>query len=208
MDIKYEIQFYSDWHCGSGLTAGADLDLLVIKDKNNLPFIPGKTMKGLIKEALEDLKQFSGSEIDLEKLLGRKGESIKKENVKAEDEIMDEERRVYDVKGSCFFKNAVLEEKLQKAIIENELQNHLYRTLASTAIEDTGVARAHSLRKIQVTVPCVLEGEILDVPEKDLKFIEDALGYIKRIGQNRNRGLGRCQIKVISTNEKKEGGKV
>ncbi len=25
-DIKYKITFYSNWHCGSGLAAGADTD--------------------------------------------------------------------------------------------------------------------------------------------------------------------------------------
>lgn len=42
MDIKYSIQFHTDWHCGSGLAAGADVDALVVKDKDGLPFVPGK----------------------------------------------------------------------------------------------------------------------------------------------------------------------
>ena len=31
MDIIYKIEFFSDWHCGSGLSSGADVDLLVVK---------------------------------------------------------------------------------------------------------------------------------------------------------------------------------
>ena len=37
MDLHYQIQFHTDWHCGSGLAAGADLDALVVKDKEDLP---------------------------------------------------------------------------------------------------------------------------------------------------------------------------
>lgn len=58
MDLHYQIQFHTDWHCGSGLAAGADLDALVVKDKEDLPFIPGKTIKGLVREAVEDMQSF------------------------------------------------------------------------------------------------------------------------------------------------------
>lgn len=59
-NIRYTIQFYSPWHCGSGLSAGADLDALVTKDKSKMPYIPGKTLKGLIREAVEDYASLSG----------------------------------------------------------------------------------------------------------------------------------------------------
>ena len=49
MDITYTIEFFSYWHCGSGLSAGADVDSLVIKDAIGMPFVPGKTIKGLIR---------------------------------------------------------------------------------------------------------------------------------------------------------------
>ena len=42
--VKYKIEFFSCWHCGSGLSAGADVDALVIKDKN------GKDLYPMIKE--------------------------------------------------------------------------------------------------------------------------------------------------------------
>ena len=45
--IDYTICFFSPWHCGSGTSAGADVDELVVKDKNGMPYIPGKTLKGL-----------------------------------------------------------------------------------------------------------------------------------------------------------------
>ena len=31
-NLKYSIQFYTNWHCGSGQAAGADVDALVVKD--------------------------------------------------------------------------------------------------------------------------------------------------------------------------------
>jgi hypothetical protein len=32
IDISYKIEFFDNWHTGSGLSAGADLDDLVIID--------------------------------------------------------------------------------------------------------------------------------------------------------------------------------
>lgn len=47
--INYSIQIYTYWHCGSGLAAGADVDLLPVKNKKGLPYVPGKTIKGLVR---------------------------------------------------------------------------------------------------------------------------------------------------------------
>ena len=96
-----------------------------------------------------------------------------------------------------YFSDAVLNEKESKVIVSRKLSRHLYQTVASTAIGQDGVAVEHSLRKIQVTVPCVLEGKIMNVPEDICQEIQDALKYIKRLGHHRNRGLGRCTITII-----------
>jgi len=180
MDIKYKITFYSNWHCGSGLSAGADVDLLVIKEKNGLPYVPGKTIKGLVREALTDIKEFSGKDINIDKLLG-------KQNTK-EEEMKN---------GEIFFKNACIPESTAKEIIDADAAHYLYTAVSSTAIEEDGVAKDHSLRRMEVTIPCELEGHIYNVPESSKKDIEEALKYIKRLGQNRNRGLGRCDITLI-----------
>lgn len=182
--IKYKINFYTDWHCGSGLSAGVDLDALVIKDKKKLPFIPGKTIKGLVRESVDEMNDFMEaplqvcSEIVIE-ALGEEGKS----------------------QGCCFFTNACLDEDLQETIVTNKLQEYLYRSLASTAIDENGVAEEHSLRKMEACVPCELQGEILDVPEDMFSLMEKGLKFIKRLGQNRNRGIGRCQF-IIIPNEK------
>jgi CRISPR/Cas system CSM-associated protein Csm3 (group 7 of RAMP superfamily) len=181
-NMKYVIRFYTDWHCGSGLSSGADLDLLVIKDKNKLPFIPGKTIKGLVREAVEDIHSYSGLNLDLIKIFGIEA---------------DARKEIETRQGCCFFTNAELKQDLKKAIINRKMQDYLYRSLASTAIDEKGVADECSLRKIEVCVPCELEGEILNVPEYFQEIMEKGLKFIKRIGQNRNRGLGRCSIEVI-----------
>lgn len=180
-DIKYTIEFLSDWHCGSGLAKGADVDALVVKDKNKLPYVPGKTIKGLVRESVEIISQFQG-------------------DYKSDDKIKDAfgffQGSSMLGQGNMFFRNATLSVERQKEIINHNLSEFLYRTIASTAIEENGIAKEHSLRKIEVVIPCCVEGEILDVPDDLKDLICKGLKMIKRLGQNRNRGLGRCQITI------------
>lgn len=183
MTIKYELEFFSYWHCGSGLSSGADLDLLVIKDQQGMPFVPGKTIKGLLREAMEEINQIN-PRVDNALLIKAFGEPSKR----------NEEGR--NQQGECFFGNATLDSSLRDAVIDNQLNKYFYHSLASTAIGEEGVAKENSLRRMEATIPCVLKGEILYVPEELEQLMTDGLSFIKRLGQNRNRGLGRCVFKV------------
>ena len=176
--LHYTITFHSYWHCGSGLAAGADVDALVVKDKNRLPFVPGKTMKGLVREALENILALNktNKKDAVDKAFGYFGDK---------DDMS---------KGCMFFTNAELDENEQKAIISHKYQKHMYEGVSSTAIDKDGIACDHSLRRVEVTVPCVLHGCIKDVPQELSEDVLNALKMIKRMGVNRNRGLGRCTI--------------
>ena len=185
-ELKYKIEFFSEWHCGSGLTAGADIDALVIKDSDRLPFIPGKTLKGLIREAVEDYASFTSIESDYNQAFGTEADGSGMPS-----------------KGTLYFTNATLDERERKAIIDNKAQQFLYQKRSRTAIDENGIAKEHSLRSIQTVVPCTLYASIMNVPEELCEVLEKSLGMIKRMGVNRNRGLGRCQFSVVSI---KKGG--
>lgn len=193
INIKYKVEFFDAWHTGSGLAAGADVDALVIKDKNKLPYIPGKTIKGIVREALEDIIKFKNS----------KKLSIVKSNFGVFEEKKEKNETEGETKemkrGNVFFSNAHLSGELSKAIIaDKDLWRFLYRSVSSTAIEEiSGVAKKHSLRRVQTTIPCELYGEILNISPELVDEVIDALSYIKRLGVGRNRGLGRCKFTVI-----------
>lgn len=182
MNLKYKIEFHTDWHCGSGLAAGADVDALVVKDQNGMPFIPGKTVKGLIREAVEEVRFFKKA-VEKASLLDAFGFFDDKEEKQ---------------KGTMFFTNAELDEEEYKAIVAAKASRFLYRKISSTAIDKDGIAKDHSLRKTETVVPCTLFGTIYDVPESLTQEIVEAMGFIKRMGQNRNRGLGRCTVSAIN----------
>ena len=173
--IKYEIEFFSHWHCGSGLAAGADVDALVIKDEDGLPYVPGRTVKGLLRDAATDL----GSDLSvINQIFGVSGD---KEN--------------HEV-GASFVGNAVLPAAERAYIKEQNLQAYLFQSFSSTKIDEDGIAKDHSLRKIETVVPCKLEGEILNVPDGTEQMLENAMHFVKRMGTGRNRGYGRCKITI------------
>ena len=185
MKITYKVKFFTDWHCGSGLAAGADVDALVVKDNDGIPYIPGKTIKGLVRQALEEILAFRGKDM---------GKKIY-ECFGFFNGNRDSMKR-----GNAFFKNAELPEKDKEAIVRENLTPYLFRSVSSTAIDHEGVAVPNSLRRIEVTVPCTLEGEILDIDSGIVEDVRDALSFIKRVGLDRNRGLGRCsfsEIKIV-----------
>lgn len=186
--INYKIQFYSPWHCGSGLAAGADVDLLVIKDAQQFPYVPGKTLKGLIKEWAEDINSLHGlvDEGLITETFGKEGNAASANSI---------------LQGCAYFTNAELPKDIKAAIDDEEAQDFLYTNIASTAIGNDGIAIDHSLRKVEATVPCELYGSVKNVPDDMYELLTLSLKAIKHIGVNRNRGLGRCDITI------QEGGK-
>jgi hypothetical protein len=194
MKLKYEVKFLDYWHLSSGLSAGAKLDSTVVKDKDGLPYLSGKTLKGLTREMALDF------ECDF--LNNCFGITTDKD-----DKCYDKKKE--EKEGSCYFSNATLNVEMIKEIKDNHLEERLYDVIASTKIgqkgkddETDGIAVDNSLREIEVVVPLTLEGYIDDIPnDKYKKKIIQALKMIKRMGLNRNRGLGRCEITVMEVTE-------
>lgn len=189
-EISYKITFFSEWHTGSGLTSGSDLDALVIKDKNNFPYIPGKTIKGLIKEAAEEIIILKGgnprNEAFITKFFG------------FFDDLDINESKIH-TKGNAYFTDAALSPFLKKQAID--LTEFLYKDRASTAIAENGLAEKNSLRKMETTIPCELIASIFYQDNHFENDIKQCLHWIKRLGLNRNRGLGRCKFEILEIKE-------
>jgi len=175
MTAHYSIEFHSYWHCGSGLSAGADVDSLPVKDKNGLPFVPGKTIKGLLRDTCTAIQELRGGSLHtIYEIFGEPSGNSK---------------------GIAFFSNAVLGANEYDYISMKQLGEYMFTSISSTQIED-GTAKDFSLRRIEVVVPCCLYGTIDGLDEKHIHLIEDGAKMIKRLGLGRHRGLGRCSIKI------------
>ena len=200
--ILYRIMFYDYWHVGSGLIDGASIDQSVLKDNNRLPFIPGKTLKGLLREAAETLHSIDESLVSANFIVDVFGEKL-------------EESKPHGIEApkiaKAFFSDAVLSNSVTKFLLEgidegdeNKKEadrriSTLYHTIASTKIDELGQAEDFSLRNSEVCIPLELFAEVIDFPN-DLTYknqLENCLKFIKRLGWKRNRGLGRCKLELL-----------
>jgi len=181
--ITYQIDFFTFWHAGSGLSGGAEANLIVIKNQKGLPFIPGRTLKGLLREAAMLLNKLDDQLVTtsfIETVFGV-GEN--------------EETQQNGKMGTCYFGNAELSQYLSEKI-SDEQRNQLYHVLASTAIDKLGQAKEGSLRQMEVCIPLTLYANIEQFPSDsdNLKQLEYCFQWIKKMGSTRSRGLGRCNF--------------
>lgn len=186
-DLTYRIEFYDYWNTSSGLSGGAFADTLCLKDKNGLPYLPGKTVKGLFREAAELLLELKHKEISKEFIEDIFGERERQTN----DPNSDKKTAI----AKAYFTNANLNVETANAITY-DLSPFLYESIASTALEPTGIAKRYSLRRIEYALPCSLYGEILNASDYKSQLI-DCAAFIKRLGLNRHRGYGRCKIALL-----------
>lgn len=194
--LKFDIRTY--WHAGTGRGRGGTVDAVTYKDADGLPRLPGRTVKGLVRDAVaqaEELNWFAedGELKDLspgitDRLFGKASE----EQGKSEP-------------GGLRFSDAVLPEDVRRWFRGNPkergLISGLYRTHFATAVNDKGSAVDQTLRGIEVTVPVTLYATVSLVPDAgDLgpwtKVLERALPLIHAVGAHRTRGFGRVCVSL------------
>ncbi len=178
-DISYTIKFYSYWHPGGKDGANPQIDNAVLKDKNNMPYIGGKTMKGLIRDGAEFVKEHS------------KGNLINESFI----------NNVFGIKDTDYQANKVAnpENKFTSAVLKEEIQKKyaplLYHTKERTALEADKQSKKHSLRTSEVVIPLELQGKIENFTDDESK-LKLVMKAVKKLGEKRFRGLGRCEITI------------
>ncbi|HAS6067160.1 TPA: hypothetical protein RQK93_003639 [Vibrio vulnificus] len=186
------IDIHSEWHVGSGEEGGTYADALVLKNSHNLPFLPGKALKGLFRDSFlvaHDNRWFGGELTTeaIELLFGHQGQ-------------------VEHTHGALSFSNAELSSE-ESAYFElyPEHTRHCYRVHFSTAINgQTGVAKQTSLRAMEVAIPLRLYARIeLDDQRLDSRmqqqvneWLEMCSTLILGLGAKRTRGLGQATVSI------------
>lgn len=183
--MKVTIKFYSNWAIGSG-KGGNGKDSVLLLDDNGLPFLPGRTFKGLVRDAFLEC---GNTEKEAIKLFGhKKNKEVKKENLKS---------------GILRFNSAYLPESFQT--LDTKIKEQLFGTKTSTCLEDNKQAKDPSLRKNEVCIPVELHTHILVQKDNselkggvggNFEKITQALKMLKFLGKKRHRGFGRCEITV------------
>lgn len=202
--LRFDISSY--WRVGSGKGSDAIADAMILRDSNGLPHIPGKAIKGLLRDAMT-LASVSGAvaSSQIEKWFGSALAGFDEHANSGDDqERILEEGRFKSSEGCLWFGSAKLSKEWQdwaSAASDEDKKDVLAALVvlqASTAIDRDGVAKEHSLRTAEAAVPMTLTAELRG-PSDDEQWVKDVkacLPLIRALGSNRNRGLGRVQISL------------
>jgi hypothetical protein len=50
---------------------------------------------------------------------------------------------------------------------------------------------------MQVCIPLTLAGHIAEINDEDVEMFKNAFKWLRHLGVNRNRGLGRCRFSIV-----------
>ncbi|MDR0881276.1 MAG: RAMP superfamily CRISPR-associated protein [Candidatus Adiutrix sp.] len=197
MRIGLKITFLSDWQVGSGLGDGHRADSCLVRDDQGLPFLPGRAVKGALREGAHRLG-FCRADL-----------------AKAEALIFGSHCQTQD--GAKSFNQpgrlTVSQGRLPGDIIDvilaadpgqrRLLVGDLTTIRVQTAIEK-GTAKGGSLRSLE----CGLAGlffqsqlrvdDLSDLPGESWlrQYFQAVCAMVKSLGANRSRGLGRCRLEI------------
>ena len=185
--LKIEIR--SDWHPGTGRGSGFHLDAVTYEGPDGLPRLPGRTLKGLLRDALYRAEAWGWPDVpagSTKALFGARTDQDRETTaglLRVADATLPTEVAAY------------LTTEEGKALIPG-----LYRDRFSTAIDPkTGVAAGRSLRGMRVVVPLTLFAPVAEIPGVApvpdwRKRLGAALPLIDAVGAKRTRGLGRAVL--------------
>ena len=208
------IDIRSFWHAGTGRGSGSHLDALVERDINGLPFVSGKMLKGLLRDAVNRAATWQVLSVQKDKPDALDAGQIVEILFGSPGFGADNAPRDATLAGLLKISNAQMPEVLRDWLGGGtpehlHLRNKLFRSIYSTAINsDSGVAKKGSLRGQEVTVPMQLEARISLLPmpagehseahilvaEYWHSIVQQALPLVRAVGSNRTRGLGRAHL--------------
>jgi hypothetical protein len=181
----------SFWRIGTGHGEAGTLDSLCARDELGLPVIPGRSVRGLFREAVREataLGWLKAPETET-RLFGTR---LSGTNAAGSTE---------PAPGMLRFDDARLPDQDRAALAaRRELIAELFAIKRSTAmIAATGTARPHSLRFDEVALPVTLRAEIATLPGAPVdaaRTLKDVSCLIRALGSQRTRGLGRVIVTV------------
>ena len=206
------IKLQGYWHSGGGRSSGHYLDAMCERD-GQLPVLPGRQLKGLLRHAVHRAEQWGWLQ----------DAPLSPGPAQSHEELLfgstsQQEMRNATHPGIIGVDSALIpsheRQWLQHADNANCLPA-LFGELFSTAIDDNGSAKSHTLRGVEVAIPLSLHAALvlsltaLDPVRRQQQarylqedtpwqVLEAALPLLDHIGAHRNRGLGECVVQLVA----------
>jgi len=196
---KIILKIDSDWHVGSGTGQTGNIDRLVLRDEDGLPFIPAKTLTGIWRDACEQVA------FGLDN--GKKNNWYQwlvylfgEQPALATGPIASSPKP-----AALSVRAANLPASLRQAIAHRpEVKQALTFIKPGVSIDpETGSAKTDFLR-FEEMVRCgtILEADFSlssltsELYDCAIAFLRAGAAFVERLGAKRRRGLGRCRLSL------------
>lgn len=191
------VELLDSWHVGTGRGEGQHLDALVDLDVDGFPHVPGRMLRGLLRDACECVEHWSDASADfgVKQLFGALARSD------------DAPGRQISEGGFVGITSARLSPPLRHALLQADGKRAgpnsraLRMTSFQTALDPaTGTALPQSLRGIELAVPMMLEASLDLWPSSDelaaqaWSLLDKALPLVWAVGAHKTRGHGRARL--------------
>jgi CRISPR/Cas system CSM-associated protein Csm3 (group 7 of RAMP superfamily) len=224
VQIEYQLDFAMPFHFGTGMRVGL-IDRAVLRDSNRYLYVPGSTIKGVVREHCEQLARFLGAE-DSERL--RIGSPHVTRDAQAALQGYGEKvpiiTRIFGSQayaGRLFFEDArqiepefwdgkdIISEpedkgKYSSLQVDVSTQVRLDR-LTRTAVQHALYTSEFGIRDLQFKgcirgvlecFPLPLEQTARETPTYSLLLLLAGLLMVERMGANKSSGKGKCSFKI------------
>ena len=195
IEAELNICFSSDWHCGSGLGETHLSDAVLSRDTEGVPVIPGRAVKGALREGAWRLCLLGGDYVRAQSLIFGS----------------DPQGKAGRQAGRLFVSPAGLPEDIRAFFLSlsheerRRAVSYLMTRRSRTALQN-GVAVRRTLRSLECGVPGVVFRSRLSFALPDgnrgwlLPYMAAVCAAVKSMGADRARGLGRCTLKLTTEN--------
>lgn len=194
MPKALRIFFESDWHIGSGAGIPGGVDRMVVRDWEGFPFIPGKTLTGILRDSAEFVAStrdvLEGGRHWHEVLVSLFGNQTTNEDEPASQAKIG----IGSGSFSPEMKNYLRSEK--------EVTPYLFMLQPGVKIDrKTGRAlEGHLYSREEVRGGCAMYADLTTrkaLSSDEEKLFLDSVKAVRRIGGKRRRGGGRCTLSII-----------
>lgn len=208
MELTLEIKLLSHTLPGSGNGIGTEINSDVVFDEFGIPYIPGKRIKGCLRDSACEIVEIAPQNLELEtslveKIFGKTG-GLESPGIIVKNFYLE------DYEDNKNWLNYLISKEDSSITVERVKEFFTIKRTA-TSINKDGVAEEKSLRRFRYLKKGLkfsgekglkFSGEIILEDLECLNLLSFACANFRRMGSQRTRGAGEIECSLL--NDKKE----
>lgn len=192
-NYQLTITLLSETLIGNAEGFGATIDKDSVFDEAGLPYIPGKRIKGILREQAELYENFGPNKsFRTFRLFGESGMTDKKQDYLTVSNFYLPEYQKN--------RKSLLELINKEKITRSEVMEHFSSLRMMTRIDKDGIAANTSLRTYRILKKGVSFTGVISFDNSWENDIQQITKMTRRIGSSRNRGMGHILCKLLPIN--------